>query len=112
MPHKVFEVGNRSLLYSEPTTDVSGTALSSLNFSLEQTGKLFIVWLTHSALRHTSYFNSWRIGIIMRRIKGIPEFDRPREKMEKKGPAALSNLELLAVLLGSGIKGKDVFEVA
>lgn len=32
--------------------------------------------------------------------------------MEKKGPAALSNLELLAVLLGSGIKGKDVFEVA
>ncbi len=48
----------------------------------------------------------------MRRIKGIPEFDRPREKMKKKGPAALSNLELLAVLLGSAIKGKDVFEVA
>jgi len=48
----------------------------------------------------------------MRRIKGIPEFDRPREKMEKKGPAALSNLELLAVLLGSGIKGKDVWFIA
>jgi DNA repair protein RadC len=48
----------------------------------------------------------------MKRIKGIPEFDRPREKMEKKGPGALSNLELLAVLLGSGIKGKGVFEVA
>jgi DNA repair protein RadC len=52
------------------------------------------------------------IGIVMKRIKGIPEFDRPREKMEKKGPAALSNLELLAVLLGSGIRGKGVFEVA
>lgn len=48
----------------------------------------------------------------MKRIKNIPEFDRPREKMEKKGAKALSNLELLAVLLGSGIKGKDVFEVA
>ena len=48
----------------------------------------------------------------MKIIKGIPEFDRPREKMERKGPAALSNLELLAVLLGSGIRGKGVFEVA
>ena len=48
----------------------------------------------------------------MKKIKNIPEFDRPREKMEKKGAKALSNLELLAVLLGSGIKGKDVFEVA
>lgn len=64
------------------------------------------------ATRQISYSNSRRIGFIMKRIKGIPEFDRPREKMEKKGPAALSNLELLAVLLGSGIKGKDVFEVA
>lgn len=48
----------------------------------------------------------------MKKIKFIPHFDRPREKMEKKGAKALSNLELLAVLLGSGIKGKDVFEVA
>jgi DNA repair protein RadC len=48
----------------------------------------------------------------MKRIKTIPQFDRPREKMEQKGAKALSNLELLAVLLGSGIKGKDVFEVA
>ncbi|MBA4416463.1 MAG: hypothetical protein C0392_00920 [Syntrophus sp. (in: bacteria)] len=48
----------------------------------------------------------------MKRLKSLPEFDRPREKMEQKGPKALSNLELLAVLLGSGIKGKDVFEVA
>ncbi len=32
--------------------------------------------------------------------------------MQKKDVKALSNLELLAVLLGSGVKGKDVFEVA
>jgi len=48
----------------------------------------------------------------MKKIKNTPKFDRPREKMEQKGAKALSNLELLAVLLGSGIKGKDVFEVA
>ncbi len=48
----------------------------------------------------------------MKKIKSIPKFDRPREKMEQKGVRALSNLELLAVLLGSGIKDKDVFEVA
>jgi len=48
----------------------------------------------------------------MKKIKSIPEFDMPREKLEKKGARALSDLELLAVLLGSGIQGKDVFAVA
>ncbi|HHT9108576.1 MAG TPA: UPF0758 domain-containing protein [Candidatus Wunengus sp. YC63] len=48
----------------------------------------------------------------MKRIKNISEFDRPCEKMEKKGAQVLSDLELLAVLLGSGIQGKDVFEMA
>jgi len=48
----------------------------------------------------------------MKKIKDIPKFDRPREKMDRNGPQALSDIELLAVLLGSGIKGKDVFKVA
>ena len=48
----------------------------------------------------------------MKRIKDIPDFDRPREKLAAKGPEALSDSELLAVLLGSGAKGKDVFQVA
>jgi len=47
-----------------------------------------------------------------KKFKEIPDFDRPREKMLARGPAALSNLELLAVLLGIGIKGRDVFAVA
>jgi DNA repair protein RadC len=47
-----------------------------------------------------------------RKIKDIPESDRPWGKMLIKGPEALSNLELMAALLGKGIKGKDVFEVA
>jgi len=48
----------------------------------------------------------------LKHIKDIPDFDRPREKLAAKGPEALSDTELLAILLGSGIRGKDVFQVA
>jgi len=48
----------------------------------------------------------------MKSMKNILKFDRPREKMDKNGTQALSNIELLAILLGSGIKCKDVFKVA
>lgn len=48
----------------------------------------------------------------MKRIKDIPDFDRPREKLATKGPEALSDTELLVVLLGNGVKGRNVFQVA
>ena len=48
----------------------------------------------------------------MKTIKDIPNFDRPREKLAAKGPEALSDSELIAILLGSGVKGKNVFQVA
>jgi DNA repair protein RadC len=48
----------------------------------------------------------------MKKIKDIPELDRPREKLRKKGPEALSDVELLAVLLGSGTKTHDVMALA
>lgn len=44
----------------------------------------------------------------MSKIKDIPKIDRPRERFLKKGPEALSKSDLLAILLGSGIKGKNV----
>ena len=37
---------------------------------------------------------------------------RPREKMETYGPAALADGELLAILLNTGIQGKNVIELA
>jgi len=37
---------------------------------------------------------------------------RPRERLISRGPAALSDAELLAVLLNTGIKGKNVSELA
>ena len=42
------------------------------------------------------------------KIKDLDKVDRPREKLEKYGTEKLTNPELLAVLLGSGIKGLNV----
>lgn len=48
----------------------------------------------------------------MPKIKDIPKIDRPRERFLKKGPDALSKSDLLAILIGSGIKGKNVQKLA
>jgi len=45
-------------------------------------------------------------------IAQIPEADRPREKLLRKGAPALSDQELLAVLLGKGTPGMDVMTLA
>jgi DNA repair protein RadC len=44
----------------------------------------------------------------MKTIKELHNDDKPREKLVKKGVQSLKNDELLSVLIGSGIKGKDV----
>jgi DNA repair protein RadC len=38
--------------------------------------------------------------------------DRPRERLLARGPSAVSDAELLAVLLGSGRQGQNVVEIA
>lgn len=45
-------------------------------------------------------------------IKEIPFALRPREKFKKYGVSFLDNSELLAILLGSGVEGKNVSEVS
>lgn len=45
-------------------------------------------------------------------IAQIPEADRPREKLLRKGAPALSDQELLAVLLGKGTASMDVLTLA
>jgi len=42
----------------------------------------------------------------------VPAEDRPREKLLARGPASLSDKELLAILLNTGIKGRNVKELA
>ena len=46
------------------------------------------------------------------KIKDIPKSARPREKLIKHGPQFLRDSELLAILIGSGYKGKNVLQLA
>jgi len=47
-------------------------------------------------------------GRTMTALRDLHRDDKPREKLLNKGVSALKNDELLAILLGSGIQGKDV----
>lgn len=48
----------------------------------------------------------------MKKLTDIPIKDRPREKIHSKGSEALSDIELMAIILGNGIRGHDVMSVA
>jgi DNA repair protein RadC len=45
------------------------------------------------------------------RITDIDEAERPRERLARLGPQALSRAELLAILLRVGVEGKNAIEV-
>jgi len=45
-------------------------------------------------------------------INNWPEEDRPREKLLRNGEHTLSNSELLAIILRTGIKGKSALDLA
>ncbi len=57
---------------------------------------------------HTNYLN--RIPI--ESIKSLAEEDRPREKMLLKGKAAMSDAELIAILIGSGTVDENAITLA
>ncbi len=46
------------------------------------------------------------------RIKDLTSCERPRERLLSMGPGALSNGELLAILLRNGTKGHNVLDIA
>lgn len=48
----------------------------------------------------------------MKKIREITECDRPRERIESRGAASLSDIELIAAIIGSGSQERDVFAVA
>lgn len=48
----------------------------------------------------------------MKKILEIQNQDRPREKLQAKGPEALSDFELLQALIGSGNAQADVSQIA
>ncbi len=48
----------------------------------------------------------------MKKISELNSIDKPREKLTKKGVKSLKDFELLAILLGSGTKDKDVLKLS
>jgi DNA repair protein RadC len=45
-------------------------------------------------------------------LSHLPEDARPREKLLHRGPAALADAELLALLLRTGLPGLNVLQLA
>ncbi len=45
------------------------------------------------------------------RIKDQPASERPRERLAAKGPGALTDAELIAILLRTGLKGANAIEI-
>ncbi len=50
--------------------------------------------------------------VSVKTINQLEKFDKPREKLLNKGAKSLKDYELVAILLGSGIKGKDVIKLS
>jgi DNA repair protein RadC len=48
----------------------------------------------------------------MKKMRDLPSHDRPREKLISRGAEALTDIELVALLLGRGVKGRDVSQIA
>jgi DNA repair protein RadC len=48
----------------------------------------------------------------MKKMKQLPEHDRPRERIRRLGPGVLTDRELIAAIIGRGVRGRDVLVVA
>jgi len=48
----------------------------------------------------------------MRKMKDVPDQDRPREKIAKTGATALTDTELIEAIIGRGIRDRDVRVIA
>ena len=51
-------------------------------------------------------------GLAIAGLKSLPHDARPREKLLARGPSALGDAELLAILLRTGMAGKGVLQMA
>jgi DNA repair protein RadC len=50
--------------------------------------------------------------VAISKVKELPIDDRPREKLSLRGAQSLTDAELIAILLRTGMKGKSVIQVA
>lgn len=50
--------------------------------------------------------------IRLKKMQEIPQADRPRERMARRGAGVLSDRDLIAAIVGSGTRERDVFEIS
>ena len=48
---------------------------------------------------------------ILSRIKDLPQHERPRERLAEHGAEALTDAELIAILLRTGLRGQSAVQV-
>jgi len=66
-----------------------------------------------NALGHEAYTPAWRGCVVhLMTISDWPADDRPREKLIAKGPEALSDAELVAILFRTGVRGRTAVDLA
>jgi DNA repair protein RadC len=56
--------------------------------------------------------NKTDTGAAMKKMKDMPQMDRPREKIASKGASALSDTELIEAIIGRGTRNRDVREIS
>ncbi len=49
---------------------------------------------------------------VSQRIHDLPEEDRPRERLMRLGPEALSDAELIGIFINTGMKGENAVQIA
>lgn len=69
-----------------------------------------IAWTCH--LKNHKDDNEEQISPYPLLMSDLPADDRPRERLERIGPAALSTPELIAILLRTGVQGNSATAVA
>jgi DNA repair protein RadC len=52
------------------------------------------------------------IIVLLMKIKDLPDSSKPRERFRKHGPEALSDAELFAIILRTGMVGENVMEMS
>lgn len=52
------------------------------------------------------------MGDYMLRMRELPASEQPRERLRDQGPQALSDAELLAILMRVGVKGQNVLQLS
>jgi DNA repair protein RadC len=52
------------------------------------------------------------VGHYQPMIRDLPQGERPRERLKEYGPSHLSNTELIAILLRTGVTGENVLAMS